>query len=329
MSTNTTTTCVQLTNRRRAVLYNVPPTRFTPVSPYTPGGPTKYELDMRRKVEILQYKSRDTGSITKKQQFGQVVRGATQRRNSSQTLDPTSLFDCLTKPTLSTNAGVPGPAIVLYLDPTVPLYNYITTHTYAVQNVESDEKFGTTYDNNVIGNPPQILRFIVRPIVTKINHIFTLVTPIALLITGNTVGGSVNSTGTFSVNLNAADINVIVKFGDEVLTIMSTPQVSFDSGFLNTITGTTTAPTPTTTVNFSGTIFLGNLTLSNIMLPTTPGYVYDIFVQYLPSSTPQNITTFNASIISNYTGSASPNESNLDFTVTPPSIVGSVLFDGV
>ncbi len=37
--------------RRLRMLYNIPPARITPISPYLDGKCTQQQLDMRRKVE--------------------------------------------------------------------------------------------------------------------------------------------------------------------------------------------------------------------------------------------------------------------------------------
>lgn len=63
--------------RKKQMLFNMPQTRFTPQSPYN-GNFTKYQLDMRRKAEILKYRnntsSTKTNNLTKSEKFAQLVR---------------------------------------------------------------------------------------------------------------------------------------------------------------------------------------------------------------------------------------------------------------
>lgn len=83
-SLNLTTICQQ---RARLMLLNVPPARIQTVSPYNTEQPfqiTKFNLDMRRKAEVLKYtptqSSAQTNSLTKKQKFKNVV-GLSYRKN--------------------------------------------------------------------------------------------------------------------------------------------------------------------------------------------------------------------------------------------------------
>jgi hypothetical protein len=117
------------------LLFNL--NRFDLRSPYdmSGGGYTKFQLDMRRKAEILQYKGSGgnsggskKNSLTKKQKWAQVV------RNPYTPITPTiETPDCGMVVTPSQSSGIPGPNIPLYLDPLIPLYNYqnsIITNSY-------------------------------------------------------------------------------------------------------------------------------------------------------------------------------------------------------
>lgn len=74
--------------RRKNMLYNTPPVRFTPLNPYgqTPSF-SKFQLDMRRKAEILQYSasasSTKTNNLTQKQKWAQIISGKTSGKSQS------------------------------------------------------------------------------------------------------------------------------------------------------------------------------------------------------------------------------------------------------
>lgn len=108
--------------RNKKMLYNIPLPRYNVVSPYT--SHTKFQLDMRRKAEILQHnsvqKSTQTNSLTKAQRFAQMVR-------SPPPLASIPEYDNNDCPTLTSSSNVPGPRIQLYMDNAVPLYNFATT----------------------------------------------------------------------------------------------------------------------------------------------------------------------------------------------------------
>lgn len=112
---------LQQKNERKRV--NIPPTRFSLVNPYrtftgqtsTPNGITQEHLNMRRKAEILKYKSKN-GTQTASQRYASIVRGTGSRSVT------TNSCDRIPKP--SSASGIPGPSVDLVLDPTVPLYNF-------------------------------------------------------------------------------------------------------------------------------------------------------------------------------------------------------------
>lgn len=97
-------------------------------SPYDLGF-TQNQLNMRRKYEILQYypsnQSTQTNNLTKKQIYAQAVQGRSpyQRYTASVVAQ---LEICPVPQVPTTASNVPGPSVLLYLDNTVPLYNYIS-----------------------------------------------------------------------------------------------------------------------------------------------------------------------------------------------------------
>ena len=134
MSTNSSI-CIAvksvLDQKRERALYNIPPLRLTPISPYPVY--TQFQLNMRRKVEILKYSSNNqntkTNSLSKAQLWSLLVNGNTQNMSQSKIsqFDPTTTRcpSDATIPKLTTASDVPGPPIVLQFDPTVPLYKYL------------------------------------------------------------------------------------------------------------------------------------------------------------------------------------------------------------
>lgn len=140
--------------RRRQQSFEVPPIRTTILSPYPTY--TQDQLNMRRKVEILQYPNNKlnsrTNNSTKKEQYSRIISGKHQPKSYTTTYqnvigyshDPIfdlssvvieripvfsnpdcPLDDLIYTPTSSSD--VPGPIIDLYKDNNVPLYNYANT----------------------------------------------------------------------------------------------------------------------------------------------------------------------------------------------------------
>ena len=141
--------------RRLKMLFNIPPTRFTPESPYKYNSSgqlqfTKHQLDMRRKVEILKHNKSSTqgNKQTKKEQWSHIN---SRKYSIRKTIGNASLLpgstvvssvDCATVPTSSKKTDVPGPDITLQLDKSVPLYNYgAPVRTYGFLNEENTNDF--------------------------------------------------------------------------------------------------------------------------------------------------------------------------------------------
>lgn len=138
---------IRMTYRSQpGLLFNL--NRFDLRSPYDDGY-TQFQLDMRRKAEILQYKGSGGGnnggskknSLTKKQLWAQAVR-TPLTPPTPQSIINTNCGDDIVV-TGSQSSNVPGPNIPLYLDPSIPLYNYKTS-----TDVNTYGFFGNTDNNN-------------------------------------------------------------------------------------------------------------------------------------------------------------------------------------
>ena len=131
-----------LERKRNLALSNIPPPRFDIVSPYPQY--SAFQLNMRRKVEILKYtnsrQNTKTNDLTKNQKYANLLK-KTNKISEYQINQPYSNRVCkedVTIPTLSTLCDVPGPPIILQYDPLVPLYNYgNNVQSYGIINQES------------------------------------------------------------------------------------------------------------------------------------------------------------------------------------------------
>lgn len=328
--------CTIDANRKKGLLFNVPPVRFTPISPYELNPSlTQYQLDMRRKVEILKYKKNTVGSMTKKQVFTQAIKGATQRRNFSQTqiaeLQNGLGSPVVCPPTISTAAGVPGPAFYLSLDPNVPLYNYEVTRTYATENKEDEvTKWLYMEDYDIAGNNVKLTTLNIRKPIDQTLYIYTFTTSLGMQING--IRGPLDARPTFSTSLIKEDINIIVKYGGQEITPLTVPLVTLSPGFLTEVSGNVIATTGSPA--FNGNIYMGHITVSNLGLLTSPGYTYDIFIKHIPSNTFTNMTSYASTMITgvqtSFTNSVKKNESGMRiFTAVPASSIVPFSLSGI
>ena len=139
-------------------LTNIPPSRIEIISPYETTNYNRFDLDMRRKAQILKYDQLNTqvNNFSKKEKWSQLV----NRRNPSLKVvfDPEkNIIVAVNCPNgggnvqmpLSASNVPPAPNVpYLYNDETVPLYNYINpilTRAYGIQNSENTNMdFDTT-----------------------------------------------------------------------------------------------------------------------------------------------------------------------------------------
>ena len=320
------TVCTTVNNLRRSLLFNVPGTRYTPINPYSLGY-TQAQLDMRRKAEILQYNKTSNGKSSKKQAFVTAVKGSLQRRTFSnyylkgiqtgaEQLCPSDILI----PTLTTASDVPGPAMYLNYDPTVPLYNYNShQQSYGTQNISGGAMWLTNYETNILDdNNPLIFTLNIQPTIDSNNYRFSFTTSVSLYISGyNTAHPSADISGTYKFNIPPQNLSLTVMYGGQPVTLINQPTITYSSGFLTDVSGYVL--TRATANQFNGDIYMGNLTFSNILLSTHNKNTYDFYVQYIPSYTTEYIDNFYLKLKTNRTSdSAKLIESGLKF-LTPVS----------
>ena len=251
--------CAILEQRRQLALLRKPQNRYEgPTNPYTSGTITQYQLDMRRKTEILQYKKNvlSTNRITARGRY------ATVFNQIANDICPGDL----SLPTLSSSSDVPGPIINLQYDENVPLYNIASdADNYANLNQNNDtNKIFTLYaENNVLVQNGTTVTVASLTIDTpnESNSTFNISIPIGIYISADVSGNNVYdsiyriSSLTFGVYYNGSQVP-------------TTSTQSFTS--INTRVFTTS-----NRVTMSGVKYVGNLQISNLTLPTQTGYVYE------------------------------------------------------
>lgn len=292
--------------KARFQLLNIPPVRYDNLknNPYKQSYPntnrnfTKFDLDMRRKVEILKYNatSTQTNQFTKSQLYAQAINGKYQQRTYSQSFisDNTvnnTLIKCPNVKTPTTACGIPGPVMYLYEDENVPLYNYNSNidSNYGIltQGINPYEKtwdYTKEYDKKSInGSETNItsLFILYQDVPTKI---FTIVTPVALEFSGSTTYNAASSTNPIIISFtitNAAFSTNLYYNNKKIIT----NSIINNSCTNRTITVTIDKKNSTT---FYGKCYLGLLTISNIQLPIQKGFIYDIKSAFINNSSNNN-----------------------------------------
>lgn len=356
VDTSNNITCDILQRRSMFLSMFSPGPRNTPISPYP--NFSQAQLDMRRKVEILQYKKNSTQSTqpTKAKKYASVVRGS-YRANSNKICDRD-----LSKPTLTTASGIPGPPMILQYDPTVPLYNYITNQNVnasVVPITNWETKLNENIFSTTVITPTQQLnngnvfittysvpeKEILSLCISNTNNLssnnFNFRIPIGIY-----VSGSNNCTQSISVDfyLINARLNVYYYPNSKYYTTDSSKSLFVNGNLLSSqiqlndisgsfvVNGKSNIFSPP--INFEGTQYFANLYAPNIILDVNNGDVYNFNLSY-------NIytvvyvkdiignTIIGNTIISNYNAgiytNISPTTSavNCSFTPQPSSVVNN------
>jgi len=320
------TVCTTAKNYQNSMVFNVPGTRYTPLNPYALGY-TQAQLDMRRKAEILQYNKTSNGKSSKKDKFVTAVKGSLQRRTFSsyylkavqdgaEQLCPNDLLI----PTLTTASDVPGPAMYLNYDPTVPLYNYNTQQdAYGTQSTTGKNMWLTNFETDILDdNNPLIFTLNIQPAIDSNNYRFSFTTSVSMYISGyNTAHPGADISGIYNLNIPPQNLSIHVMYGGQPVTLANQPTITYSPGFLMDVSGYVL--TRAVANQFSGDIYMGNITFSNILLSTYNKNTYDFYVQYIPSYTTTNIDNFYIKIKTNRaSNSVKVVESGLKF-ITPAS----------
>lgn len=195
--------CQQQGLRRR---FHVPPTRFNMLitSPYTQanGKYSKFDLDMRRKAEILKHqgpqKTTQASKLTRKERYAQVIRGYNPEQKAIRanrfSAEQLAYCDSSMNRVSSSASGVPGKSILLYLDKTVPLYKYaIPEPNYAFTPNEDILPYRLFIDDNVTVSSEE--------------------TSIGALEILNTIPNN-SSIFKFNISISNGDTEFIIKYSD-------------------------------------------------------------------------------------------------------------------
>jgi len=284
--------------RRRFQLFNIPPVRFEPISPYVEDAQgrklTQPQLDMRRKAEILKYNKNSTQGpqLTKKQKLAAALRGD---YNLSRVVCPNDYKI----PVLTTASGIPGPAMYLVEDRNVSLYNYLKdTNAYAENIYEDNEQWVfATEANQLCANHnefTQIATLIIRKPIRQPYTRFTYSTPILFRMKGdNLPASSAGITITSLIDTTALSFQSI--YNNSVIP----NHIQLSSRFIhaNSISATLKSPNTTDNYSFFCEQYMGLLEISGIQLTTSPGFTYNFSISYILNKSTGTNNSIDASIV--------------------------------
>jgi hypothetical protein len=280
---------------RQRSLFNKPTTRYDTVSPYP--NFSKFQLDMRRKAEVLQYKPSSinnlTNKLTKKQVLARALSGLGQvgksNRNSSC---PSDLYI----PTPSYKSNVPGTPFNIYLDPNIPLYNFNSNVLNQANNYSELPSPGTTskwitsdFSKNTFCKSnvqTSLFQMYITEIIDKPYYTYSLNIPIAIAL-----NGVFPDKNFFQYFIGAATLQVY--YGDQAVNthinnynVFVNTDISYN--FIVDVSNQFNLATykDVSLNSFGACQFLANIPFNNIKLYTQHGFIYDfrLTVSIIPSS---------------------------------------------
>ena len=276
-------TCDVITQLRKQRKATITPMRLEILSASPYPTYTQEQLNMRRKAEILQYQpkkqSTQQNGLTKSQKFAQIVNGASESINTDTTCNDGIIY------TPSTSSGVPGAVQNLYLDPSIPLYNYPSERTYNLIKTTDDRKWNVTYETDVVCDivnvtESSLASIYIRDGIDENYYTFGLSIPVNIVVSGKNASRGYDldfSRNVVDIALKSATVYVYYNdislntsgISKQVIPSVDISQVRDLS--LNTI-GTVD------NTDFSANVFSGELVFGNIQLYTVTGFVYDFKV---------------------------------------------------
>jgi hypothetical protein len=274
-------TLLNLCNQYKIYLAeSIHPPRYDIISPYVPISKTnpnllftKEQLDMRRKVEILNYSGNNQNSKTNNPTRSEIWSFLNNQTSHSKI--------CRNNPfvkTPTTASDVPGPPMDLFLDPTVPLYNYISNRDRIADFSSSVTVNDWEYylNNDIECNKNELTTgFDILYDSTKQGRTtYRFQTPISI----NLQGTKNIYSGPFFTSVREIEVrltNVICKpfFGDF-------PVISLGENTVQNPNFNFKVLLPTAGGDFLATKYIGDLTVSNIILFTQYQYVYKIKLSF-------------------------------------------------
>jgi hypothetical protein len=348
--------------RKRMQLTNVPPPRYDNLAnnPYTKINPstgvfyTNFDLAMRRKAEILKYSnntsSTKTNNLTKAQKWAQLVNGNSSSKfsqayvNSKPTLCPAVIVQ-----TPSTASDVPGPAILLYEDDNVPVYNLINDILVAPFGVEPNTANNLPWQSypryDALSIPFTAPFNSLSSVFNTINmpnpelnalYTFSVSIPFTIYLEADVVTnipGEFRYTDANAVQIWVSQISLGVFYSSSQIQYIQTPTYSF-SKIVYTSAETAMNIAADVSINIQSTdpsynkfyahAYGGVIQIDNIVLRSQPGYIYDMQLAVdLTIKTSQSFTTFFGGIPTTYytylnTSYATTQYAPVNCTVTNP-----------
>lgn len=256
------------------------PPRYDIVSPYVPISTTntnllftKEQLDMRRKVEIFKYSGNNQNSKTNNPTKNQIWSFLNSQTSHSKI--------CRNNPyikTSTTACDVPGKPMELFLEPTVPLYNYISNRD-KIQDFSSSinvNDWDYHLDNDVECNTKtsEICFILSYNSTRKGRTKYSFQTPIAISLQGRKdIYSGLYFSSVHEIEIQLTNVKCVPYFGDFPTISLGTILVNIPNFNFKVLLSDKGG-------DFLATKYIGDVIVNNIILFTQYQYVYEIKLSF-------------------------------------------------
>jgi len=375
MATNPTISDVCYQRKQRMSLFTVAPTRFTPISPYPQYKQQDLDMRRKAEVLSYNAAKSNTktNSYTKAEKYALLVKGVNQSTSYTTLVYPIAVTtftkgvayfgtvdtsytvftnyikkataqDCSNLnmiPTPTSSSGVPGPIQYLYRDLTIPLYNYATNqNSYSSGTITSSDMWVTNADKmknifcNGLGIETLLFTIGILDPIDQPSYNFTINMPVALTYSATVVSYNTRPVDISNISLTISGTSTSAKvlYNQQHLQnvtpacIFSNNNIVFDIKFTPLIEGSK---------EVFITSYIGSLTISNLNLFTSPGFIYDIQLNCLlqkefpATSADYDIKDEKYGLICNYQGSTTPNVQYCVLKSSPTSTLTTFTVGGL
>lgn len=315
---------IQEDQRKRFFFHEAgdPSSRFNVISPYITNSLgeliyTPAELDMRRKCEILKYKSNTKiNENTKANKYSYL-----SKKKKNQKINQ----ECnIALPTTASN--VPGPVIFLKEDSAVPLYKYYReSQQFKFQNIPFDD-FKRILDSfpifNVSAQNQQQVNIMDLVILNPddTNFLFSFSIPISIKFSAYfTESDSTSSVSSSVVSIFSALMEIY--YSSDLIKEIEVPfrsNPSLSSDIRESTQILSIDLNSSVTGNVSCTQYIGNIIINDIDLITVTQYVYTLFMTLSTtyaeySNDPDDTSAIRSSVGSNVDNSTAENLTNVTY----------------
>jgi len=198
---------------------------------------------------------------------------------------------------------------MLQYNPDIPLYNYATGADNYSDLINAITKKWEAFSERDVVNLTGVNTLTANLVIQNVDEYsstLTLSTPIGIYVSGTPSISPINDA---SGNISIYNVVLSAYYNNTAISI-PTPTVTLDNQPL----ANQYVHFAATESAFSGTIYMGNLKISNIVLPTQTGYVYDLKLTFNLIGANNNLnTTYSKGV---YTNISPYNTAAVNCTIT-------------